>query len=87
MQDGVVFTIHFTANCCPHFNVYSALYGDTLHICLVDDRAGCRCLCPYDNRFLVQPLDPGPLRLVFAQELGCPTRLDTLVTIPERSGI
>jgi predicted small lipoprotein YifL len=88
--DGNTLTlvVWFTANCCPEFKTTGSVEGNTIKIELVDELAGCRCICAYENDFSFDWTTPGPVEIAFRSwpkyPRGCVSSLDTLIVLPER---
>jgi hypothetical protein len=89
-EEGLLLDIQFVANCCPDFREEAALVESVLTIRLTDLEYGCRCLCQYENEFLVRTAEPlgGCVRISFSSLAGTDPPwvcgFDTLVTVPER---
>ena len=63
--DTLTLDIHFEANCCPAFVESALLYEHAIAIEAADTLFGCRCMCDYDNEFLVPWSTPGQVAVSF----------------------
>ncbi len=81
--DTLVLTIHFTANCCPDFQVMPELGPQTIDLQVDDPLHECDCYCTYQEDFSLLWSAPGELYLSFRCTEGPAVvcSFDTLFTV------